>query len=76
MHPLLDDLSHLTDAELETKVNDLTKKYFMASNPQVKTQIVIFLDTVNEELSKRRRAEWEKTMALRNKDLDKLININ
>ena len=39
MHPLIDDLSKLKDSELEAKINDLTRKYFMVRNPGVQAQI-------------------------------------
>ena len=76
MHPLVNDLSSLKDADLEAKINDLTRKYSMTYNFQVQQQIVLVLDTYKEELNNRRRAEWENTMELRNKDLDKLIKVD
>jgi hypothetical protein len=76
MHPLLDDLKNFKDSELESKVTDLTKKYFMTQNPGVKAQMSAVLDSLNEELARRREAVYKKAMENRNKDLDKLININ
>ena len=75
MHPLVDTFSNLKDSEIETKINDLTKKYFMTYNPGVQAQISAVLDSYKEELSNRRQAEWQKMMDSRNKDLDKLINV-
>jgi len=76
MHPLITDLDRLKIGEIESKVNDLTKKYFMTSNPGVQAQISSALDAYREELSKRQASEWEKTMESRNKGLDKLINVS
>jgi hypothetical protein len=76
MHPLVNDLSGLKDAELETKINDLTRKYFMSYNPGVQAQMIAVLDSYKEELDKRRRAEYDKMMNNRDKGLDKLINIS
>lgn len=76
MHPLIDDLTGLKDAELELKINDLTRKYFMVRNPGVQAQIVAALDSYKEELNKRRQNEYEKMMNSRDKGLDKLINVN
>jgi hypothetical protein len=76
MHPLVNDLSGLKDAELEAKINDLTRKYFMSYNPGVQAQMVAVLDSYKEELDKRRRAEYDKMMNNRDKGLDKLINIS
>jgi hypothetical protein len=76
MHPLIGDLSTLKDSELENKMNDLTRKYFMSQNPDVRTQIAAVIDSYKEELSNRKQAEWQRMMADRNKSLDKLINVN
>ena len=76
MHPLVEDLAKLKDTELEAKVNELTKKYFMANNPYVKEQIIAVLDTYKDAIAARRAAEWQKMMDNRDKNLDKLINID
>lgn len=76
MHPLVGDLSNLKDSELESKINELSKKYFSTYNVDVREQMVMLLDTYKEELSNRRRAEYEKMMKSRDKDLDKLINVD
>lgn len=76
MHPLIGDLSSLKDSELEAKVNELTRKYFSTYNTDVREQMVMALDTYKEELSNRRQREYEKMMQSRNKDLDKLINVD
>jgi hypothetical protein len=76
MHPLVQNLSSLKDSEIEFKVNDLTRKYFMTSNYEVRSQISVILETYKEELSVRRQKELDRMANERNKDLDKLININ
>lgn len=76
MHPLVNNLTEIKDSDLELRINDLTKKYFMSHNPQIQQQIVLVLDTYKEELQRRRQEEWEKIAESRNKDLDKLINVN
>jgi hypothetical protein len=76
MHPLAGNLSELKDVELESKIGDLTKKYFMTQNPGVREQMGALLDTYKDELSKRQKAAWDKMMANRDKTLDKLINVN
>ena len=75
MHPLVSDLSGLKTAELESKISELTRKYFTAPNPDVRQQIIMILDTYKEELAKRQLEEYNKMMNSRNKDLDKLINV-
>lgn len=76
MHPLIGDLSAMKDAELENKINDLTRKYFSVHNFEVQSQIVMVLDTYKEELANRRAAEYNKMMNNRDKGLDKLINVS
>jgi len=76
MHPLVTDLSSIKDPELESKINELTRKYFMTYNPGIQAQIVAVLDSYKEELDKRRRADYEKMMNTRDKGLDKLINVS
>ena len=76
MHPLVNDLSSIKDPELESKINELTRKYFMTYNPGIQAQIVAVLDSYKEELDKRRRLDYEKMMNTRDKGLDKLINVS
>jgi len=76
MHPLVHDLDKLKDAELEQKIFDLTKKYFSTRNPDLQHQMVMVLDSLKEELGRRRQAALAKMMALSDKNLDKLINVS
>ena len=76
MHPLIGNLDRLKISELENKINDLTRKYFSTNNFEVQQQIIMALDSYKSELSRRQQEEYNKMMVSRNKDLDKLININ
>jgi hypothetical protein len=76
MHPLAGDMSSLKDGEIETKISDLTKKYFMTNNTGIKAQIATLLENYRNELSARRSAEWRKMVENRDKGLDKLINVS
>jgi len=76
MHPLVGNLSAVKDTELENKINELTRKYFMARDSNVQQQIALVLDTYKAELDERRRREYEKMMSSRDKGLDKLINVS
>jgi hypothetical protein len=76
MHPLAEDFSKLKDAEVETRIQDLSKKYFQTQNPSVKQQIAIFLDIYRAELSVRRAKSLEQLHQKRDKDLDSLIKVN
>lgn len=76
MHPLADDFSSLKDVEIENKIQDLTKKYFMATNPSVKHQITMFLDLYRAELANRQSKIWQDQYQKRDTDLDSLINVD
>lgn len=76
MHPLINNLEELKISEIEIKINDLSKKYFMTHNVDVQSQISSVLDTLKDELAKRQREELDRAMESRNKHLDKLINVS
>ena len=76
MHPLVNDFSHLKDSEIENKIGDLTRKYFMTCNIEIRNQMVMVLESYKEEAGNRRRAALEKLMENRDKSLDKLINVS
>lgn len=74
-NPLIDNLKTLSDAEVEQKILELSKKYFTASRlgkPELLTQIQIALIMYKEKNSKRnmnRRTQLDD-------DLDQLINVD
>jgi hypothetical protein len=76
MHPLIGNLDHLKDTEIENKINELTTRYFQTRNPGVQSQITAILDSYKEEIGRRRQAEYQKMMNNRDKNLDKLIKVN
>ena len=41
-NPLVDNLADLTTNELEKKIAELSKKYFLTGNPQVQSQISVY----------------------------------
>ena len=75
IHPLAEDFSQLKDLEVETKLQDLSKKYWQTNNPAVRQQISIFIELYKMELSSRRSKLVEQQYQKRDKDLDKLINV-
>jgi hypothetical protein len=76
MHPLVPNLSEFKDAELDSKIQSLTKMYFTARNPEVQNQIVMLLEEYKAELNTRRSRAWNAEYQNRNKDLDNLIKVN
>lgn len=76
IHPFSGDLSHLKDAEVESKLNELTKKYFQAQrlgNAALLTQLEIFVNIYKQEMAVRYRKALKNTQL--DTDLDQLINV-
>ena len=73
VHPLA-QFNHLTDTELQEKLDDLNKKYWMASNPDVRNQIVLMLDSL--KLEQENRQIKQKKEENQDNNLDNLINIS
>lgn len=67
---------HLTDAELESRINDLTKKYWKTSNPALQEQIIVQLDAHKTERTMRESRKWQESQKNLDKGLDSLINIS
>lgn len=76
INPLVDDLTKLKDTELENKIQDLSKKYWMVKNPELQWQISGLIQMFKDELATRRARAWEEQNQKRNKDLDNLIQVN
>jgi hypothetical protein len=80
MHnPLIKNLSELSINELEDKIIDLQRKYFLTHNPSVQAQISNFLEIYRDEARTRRALEAQKQKQMQGDDdnsLDNLINIS
>jgi hypothetical protein len=76
MHPLINDASNLTEAELENKILKLNKAYFVTHNEETRQQIILALDTYKIALQEKRIAERRKQQENGDNDLDSLINIS
>ena len=78
INPLIDSLDHFTLQELEDKIADLQRKYFLTRNPQVQVQIANVLDIYKIELQDRRIKELKRQQNQDNDEnsLDNLINIS
>jgi len=75
MNPFVDGASDLSEAQLIDKIEDLSRKYFMTSNPQVREQMSSILDMYKLEFEER-KVRTQQRQDDDNKDLDNLININ
>jgi hypothetical protein len=76
IHPLAEDFGQLKDPEIENRLQDLSKKYWMTNNPQVRQQMSILIGLYREELSARRQKVLNQQYQNRDKGLDKLINVS
>lgn len=74
-NPLVDKFDTLSDAELESKVNELGRKYWQTQNLDLKAQIGTLLEMYREELRSRRERLYQKINKNDDSDLDSLINI-
>ena len=75
LHPFSEDTSNLSINQLYEKINDLTKKYFLTNNTEVKQQIQTFIDYYKQEIKVKEAAERKKAEENGEIELDKLINI-
>lgn len=78
-NPLLPDPSKLKTEDLENKINELMRKYFIASKfgqGAVCEQLTIILETYKEEQRKRFVEANQKIIKNQDKNLDDYINVN
>lgn len=76
-NPLVDSFSDLTDAEVEGKIIELQRKYFLTNNPSLQQQIATILEMYKEEARARRAREYQRQVEQNgNEGLDNLINIS
>jgi ribosomal protein L29 len=73
-NPLIDSLADVSEAELDSKIRELSRKYFQTRNPQVQQQISATLEMYKEELAVRNKKKLSQNSG--NNDLDNLINID
>ena len=71
LHPFSEDTSNLSINQLYEKINDLTKKYFLTNNTEVKQQIQTFIDYYKQEIKVKEAAERKKAEENGEIDLDK-----
>ena len=76
-NPLVDDLSILEDSEIESKISELSKKYFQARNPDLQRQISVILEMYKQEIiTRREKARLQQQQENGEEGLDNLINIS
>jgi len=76
-NPLVDSFNELSDNEIEQKIVELSRKFFMSSNPDVQTQISNILEMYKEEMRSRQAKQRIKNLEQNGENgLDNLINIS
>lgn len=77
-NPLLPNLSEIKENDLENKISELTRKYFMAlrTNGYLAEQVLVSLEAYKYELRQRQIASQKSLMEKSNKDLDDLIKVD
>jgi hypothetical protein len=75
-HPLQQDLSNLSDNEIESRLQELSRKYFAAQrmgSADLLTQVSTFVNIYRNELSRRYMTKNKGDL---DRDLDQLINVD
>ena len=75
IHPMHKMDEDLTVSQLEEKIHDLTKKYWMSANPQVQEQISTFIEIYKTELEVK-ISKQKISQDNGDNSLDNLINIS
>lgn len=74
MNPFI-DFTNMNDNDLEKRIHEITKKYFMTYNADLKMQLATALNMYKEELSNRRQKVFQEQFE-KQKGLDNLIKVN
>ena len=76
-NPLVDSFEDLSDNEVEDKVQELSRKYFLAKNAALQAQVGAVLQMFKEEAKARRaKSLTQNNNNDDNNSLDNLINIS
>lgn len=75
-NPLVDNLSNLSDAQIDEKIFELSRKYHMARNPELQSQIAVILDMFKDESQIRSSRQFQKLQGDDENGLDNLINVS
>ncbi|MBE27441.1 MAG: hypothetical protein CMN33_07135 [Saprospirales bacterium] len=75
-HPLLEDLTVLSEADLQERLSSISTKYWQTQNPDVRSQMLVIIDELKYELALRRSKPVENIDDDGDNSLDNLINIS
>jgi hypothetical protein len=78
-NPLLENVQDLKDSELESKINEVGRKYQIASRTMsgsILIQLAVCLEAYRNELSRRHSEKLKDLAQKSNKNLEGLIKVN
>lgn len=78
-NPLVENISDIKTVELEAKISELTKKYFIAANGgnyDLAQQVLMLLEQYKYELKTRNLSQTTLPTRLGDTDIDDLIKIS
>ena len=75
-HPLLENLTVLSEADLQDRLSSISTKYWQTQNPDVRSQMMVIIDELKYELRLRSSKPVENSEDNGNNSLDNLINIS
>jgi hypothetical protein len=75
-NPLVDSFDQLTDTQIDERIQELGRKYWMTQNPDVRGQIAVVLEMFKQEAVSRRAKAFQKMQENGDSDLDNLINVS
>jgi len=75
-HPLLENLSLLSEADLQERLSSISTKYWQTQNPDVRSQMIVIIDELKYELQLRSSKPVENSEDDGDNSLDNLINIS
>jgi hypothetical protein len=75
-NPLVDSFDQLTDTQIDERIQELGRKYWMTRNPDVQGQIAVVLEMFKQEAASRRAKAFQKMQENGDNDLDNLINVS
>jgi hypothetical protein len=76
MHPLV-NVTELTDKQLEDRIQELSRKFMISNNAELRLQVLNILNMYKQELGDRRFRVYQEQFNKQNdKGLDNLISIS
>ena len=75
-HPLLENLTVLSEADLQERLSSISTKYWQTQNPDVRSQMIVIIDELKYELQLRSSKPVENSEDDGDNSLDNLINIS